>query len=106
MIASSLLPEKDFCQNSGFHTLRFCIFCIFAFSNTLLSQPIIQRNMENTHTTDSPELTNGFFIALFLILMIILGVFGDLFVFIVGLISLSTMFASYFSGKPSGDDHH
>jgi hypothetical protein len=38
--------------------------------------------------------------------MIILGVFGDLFVFIVGLISLSTMFASYFSGKPSGDDHH
>lgn len=62
--------------------------------------------MENTHTTDSAELTSGFYIALFLILLIILGIFGDLFVFIVGLIGLSTMFASYFTSKSSGEGHH
>lgn len=62
--------------------------------------------MENTHTTDSTELSNGFYIALFLVLLLILGVFGDLFVFIIGLIGLSTMFASYFTSKSSGDGHH
>ncbi len=61
--------------------------------------------MENAHT-DSKEFSNGYYIAIFLILLLILAIFGDLFVFILGLIGVSVAFASYFSSKYSAEDHH
>ena len=60
--------------------------------------------MENTHT-ESHELSNGFYIASFLILLLILAIFGDLFVFILGPIGLVIAYAAYFSSLPD-DDHH
>lgn len=62
--------------------------------------------MENTHTTESKELSNGFYIATYLLLLLILAIFGDLLVFIVGTIGVTVAFAAYFSGKSSSDDHH
>ncbi len=61
--------------------------------------------MENTHT-DSHELSNGFYIASFLILLLILGFLGDLFVFILGTLGVIIAYAAYFSGKPDHEDHH
>jgi len=61
--------------------------------------------MENTHT-DSHELSNGFYIASFLILLLILGLFGDLFVFILGVIGVSVAYAAYFTSKSAAEDHH
>ncbi len=61
--------------------------------------------MENTHT-ESSELSNGFYIATYLILLLVLGIFGDLLVFIVGLLAVSITFAAYFTSKYSPDDHH
>jgi hypothetical protein len=62
--------------------------------------------MENTHTTESKELSTGFYIAIYLLLLLILAIFGDLLVFIVGTIGVSVAFAAYFSSKSSADDHH
>lgn len=61
--------------------------------------------MENTHS-DSNELTSGHYIAIYLVLLLILAIFGDLFVFILGVIGVSVAFAAYFSGKSSADGHH
>ena len=61
--------------------------------------------MENTHT-NSHEVTTGFYIASFLILALILGVFGDLFTFILGFIGLVVVYAAFLSGDDSADDHH
>jgi uncharacterized membrane protein len=62
--------------------------------------------MENTHT-DSHEFSSGYYIASFLILLLILGFFGDLFIFILGTIGLVIAYASYFSSRPDHeDDHH
>lgn len=61
--------------------------------------------MENTHT-DSHELSTGFYIASFLILLLILGVFGDLFIFILGTIGLIITYAAYFTSKAAAEDHH
>lgn len=61
--------------------------------------------MENTHT-NSHELSNGFYIASFLILVLILGIFGDLFVFILGFIGLVIVYAANLSGNDSEEDHH
>ncbi|MPR35844.1 hypothetical protein [Salmonirosea aquatica] len=61
--------------------------------------------MENTHT-DSHELSTGFYVASFLILLLILAVFGDLFVFILGTIGAIVAYAAYFTSKSAAEDHH
>jgi hypothetical protein len=61
--------------------------------------------MEHT-PTKSDEFSNGFYIAVFLVLLLILAVFGDLFVFIVGTIGLIVAFAAYFTSKAAAEEHH
>lgn len=61
--------------------------------------------MENTHT-HSHELSTGFYVASFLILALILGVFGDLFTFILGFIGLVVVYAAFLSGDDSDEAHH
>ena len=61
--------------------------------------------MENTHT-NSHEISTGFYISSFLILALILGVFGDLFTFILGFIGLVVVYAAFLSGNDSDEDHH
>ncbi|HEV7347550.1 hypothetical protein [Telluribacter sp.] len=59
-----------------------------------------------THHTESTELPVWANISIYLLLLLILGIFGDLLVFIVGFLGVTIAFASYFSGKDSHDEHH
>lgn len=61
--------------------------------------------MENTHT-NSHKLSSGFYIASFLILALILVIFGDLFTFILGFIGLVVVYAAFLSGDDSAEEHH
>lgn len=61
--------------------------------------------MENTHAK-SDELSTGYYISIFLVLLLILAIFGDLFVFIVGTIGVVIAFAAYFTSKAAAEDHH
>ncbi|GAB2790985.1 hypothetical protein GCM10027275_39880 [Rhabdobacter roseus] len=56
--------------------------------------------------TESNELPSWANIGIYLFLLAILAVFGDLFVFIVGFLGLTVIFTSYFSGKSSHEEHH
>ena len=64
--------------------------------------------MQDTHSTHtkSNELSTGFYVASFLILLIILGIFGDLFVFIIGVIGAVAIYAGYFTEKAANEEHH
>ncbi len=60
-----------------------------------------------THThAVSKDLSTGFYVASFLILLLILGIFGDLFVFILGVIGAIAIYAGYFTEKAANDEHH
>lgn len=61
----------------------------------------------STHTlAESKDLSTGFYVASFLILLLILGIFGDMFVFILGLIGAVTIYAGYFTEKAANEEHH
>lgn len=61
--------------------------------------------MSETSHTESTSLPLFASIAAFIILFIILAVFGDLFVFILGTIGLIVTFAAFYKDN-SHDDHH
>lgn len=61
--------------------------------------------MSETSHTESTSLPTFAYIAAFIILFIILAVFGDLFVFILGTIGLIVTFAAFYKDH-SHDDHH
>ncbi|WP_373514522.1 hypothetical protein [Persicitalea sp.] len=58
------------------------------------------------HHAESKELSTGFFVASFLILLLILGIFGDMFVFIIGLLGAVAIYAGYFTEKAANEEHH
>ena len=58
------------------------------------------------HDTETHDLSKAFYIGFYLLMLIILGVFGDLLVFIVGFIALTTIFAAYFTQKEAEAGHH
>ena len=60
---------------------------------------------ESTHT-ESQGLSSAIYIAAFLILFIILAVFGDLFTFILGTIGLVVTFAAFYKDDSHGHGHH
>jgi hypothetical protein len=62
--------------------------------------------MSETSHTESTSLSSGVYIAAFIILFIILAVFGDLFTFILGTVGLIVTFAAFYSDKSHGDAHH
>ena len=61
--------------------------------------------MDTTPTADSNELSTGFYVAVFLVLLLLLAVFGDLFVFILGLLGATAAFAGYFTEKAEEEEH-
>lgn len=61
--------------------------------------------MSGTSHTESTSLPSFAYIATFLILFVILAVFGDLFTFILGTIGLVVTFAAFYKDH-SHDDHH
>ncbi|GAB3166877.1 hypothetical protein [Telluribacter humicola] len=54
----------------------------------------------------SPDLPNWANISIYILLLIILAVFGDLLVFIVGFLGITIAFASYYSGRTSEHELH
>lgn len=65
-----------------------------------------QHTEHTTHThKNSSELSTGFYVASFLILLTILGIFGDMFVFILGLIGAVVIYAGYFTEKAANEEH-
>ena len=62
------------------------------------------------HTThahaESKDFSTGYYVASFLILLLILGIFGDLFIFILGVIGAVAIYAGYFTEKAANEDHH
>jgi hypothetical protein len=61
---------------------------------------------DDVHVHSKPEGASlGASIAIFLLLVIILAVFGDLFIFTLGLIGLVVTFAAFYKDK-SADNHH
>jgi hypothetical protein len=67
---------------------------------------------DTTHTAEDhvhaepKRLSAGTYITAFVILLIILAVFADLFVFIVGTIGLIVTFAAFYYDSASHDAHH
>ncbi|GGM78884.1 hypothetical protein GCM10010967_08260 [Dyadobacter beijingensis] len=61
--------------------------------------------MSDTTHTEPQSLPTFAYIAAFIILFVILAVFADLFVFILGTIGLIVTFAAFYRDK-SHDDHH
>lgn len=59
----------------------------------------------NTKTA-SPDLPSWANIGIYILLLIILAVFGDLLVFILGFIGVTVAFASYYSGRTSEHELH
>ncbi len=59
----------------------------------------------HTHA-ESKDFSTGYYVASFLILLLILGIFGDMLVFIVGLIGAVVIYAGYFSEKAANEEHH
>ncbi len=62
-------------------------------------------HVSHTHS-ESNELSTGFFVASFLILILILGIFGDMLVFILGLLGATAIYAGYFTEKAANEEHH
>ncbi|WP_138477376.1 hypothetical protein [Dyadobacter bucti] len=62
--------------------------------------------MSDTTQTESTALGSGVYITAFIILFIILAVFADLFIFILGTIGLVVTFAALTESKGHGADHH
>jgi len=60
---------------------------------------------ETTHTT-SGSLSSAVYIIAFIVLFIILAVFGDLFTFILGTIGLIVTFAAFYKDSSHSADHH
>jgi hypothetical protein len=54
------------------------------------------------HTSHTNDIHWSWALAVFLIIMVLLAIFGDLFTFILGLIVESLIFAGYYTGK---NDH-
>ena len=61
--------------------------------------------MSETPHTESTELSSFAYIAVFVILFIILAVFGDLFTFILGTVGLVVTFAAFYRDNSHGDHH-
>ncbi|CAG5003716.1 hypothetical protein DYBT9275_03215 [Dyadobacter sp. CECT 9275] len=61
--------------------------------------------MTDVHSA-TKRLSSGAYIATFLILLLILVIFGDLFVFILGTIGLTITFAYFYKGNSHADAHH
>ncbi len=57
----------------------------------------------NTQTAELPQWLN---IVIYLALITILAVFGDLFVLIVGTLGVTIAFVAYFNSVKSEGDHH
>ncbi len=81
-------------------------------TTTVVAAPSVQvvpiehtDHTEHTHE-ESGELSTGFFVASFLILLLILAVFGDMFVFILGLLGAVAIYAGYFTEKAANQEHH
>ncbi|GHB73300.1 hypothetical protein [Persicitalea jodogahamensis] len=62
-------------------------------------------HVSHTHS-ESNELSSGFYVASFLILLLILGIFGDMLVFILGLLGAVAIYAGYFTEKAANEEHH
>jgi hypothetical protein len=62
--------------------------------------------MSETSHTESTSLPSGVYIAAFIILFIILAVFGDLFTFILGTVGLVVTFAAFYTDKSHDESHH
>lgn len=58
------------------------------------------------HTEHSEDLSKAFYVGFYLLLLVLLGVFGDLLVFIVGFLAITTIFAGYFTEKEAEAGHH
>ena len=61
--------------------------------------------MSDTSHTESASLSSFVYVAAFIILFIILAVFGDLATFIIGTIGLIATFAAFYRDN-SHDEHH
>ncbi|HEV7382351.1 MAG TPA: hypothetical protein VGN64_21295 [Dyadobacter sp.] len=60
-----------------------------------------------SHPEEAPKrLSAGAYIIAFIVLFLILAVFADLFVFILGTIGLIVTFAALYQETVSHDDHH
>lgn len=57
----------------------------------------------HTPTTELPQWLNVF---IYLVLIAIVAVFGDLFTMILGIIGVTIAFVAYFNSVKSEDDHH
>lgn len=57
----------------------------------------------HTKTTELPQWLN---IIVYLVLIVILAVFGDLFTLIVGALGVTIAFVAYFNGVSSEEAHH
>jgi membrane protein YqaA with SNARE-associated domain len=57
----------------------------------------------NTHTAELPQWLN---VIIYLALIAVLAVFGDLFTMIVGILGVTIAFVAYFNGAKSDDAHH
>jgi hypothetical protein len=57
------------------------------------------------HNSDSKPLSDGIMLAIFLVLVSILYLVGDLFVLILGLIILTPIFAGAYNKAHEGDHH-
>jgi hypothetical protein len=62
--------------------------------------------MSETPHTESTGLSTFAYVAAFIILFIILAVFGDLFIFILGTIGLVVTFAAFYKDNSHATDHH
>ncbi len=60
--------------------------------------------MEN-HSTPQ-KLPNWLMLTIFLAIMTVLWVFGDLFTFILGLIAMAIIFSSGYDNNPANHEHH
>lgn len=64
--------------------------------------------MSDHATAHSAELPIWLNVGIYILLLLILVVFGDLFVFIVGFLAVTISFVAYFNAKSSGhhEEHH
>ena len=61
--------------------------------------------MAQNHT-QSAELPQWLNILIYLVLIAIVAIFGDLFTMILGIIGVTIAFVAYFNGVRSEEDHH
>ncbi len=66
---------------------------------TSVQQEVAIHHHEEAHEPVNGGLSNGFYVISFLILMAILIAFGDMLIFILGILGMIAFYASYFTGQ-------